>query len=183
MEILDVVDSNGNPTGKTIERTLAHKKGILHRTAHVWILRKKKDNVQILLQKRCMTKAEFPGCYDISSAGHVPAGIDYKASAVRELKEELGVITKEEDLIFCGTRHVTWDCFFHSQPFHDRQVSRIFVLWLDQEEEQFLLQESEVEGVLWMNFEDCITAVKGSTIPHCIVLSELEMIRALIERT
>ena len=26
MEILDVVDENGNPTGETVERTVAHKR-------------------------------------------------------------------------------------------------------------------------------------------------------------
>ena len=28
MEILDVVDENGNPTGETVERTVAHKTGV-----------------------------------------------------------------------------------------------------------------------------------------------------------
>ena len=38
-EIFDVVDENGIPTGETIERIEAHRKGTRHRTAHVWILR------------------------------------------------------------------------------------------------------------------------------------------------
>ena len=37
MEILDICDELGNPTGKTVEREIAHQQGILHRTAHVWI--------------------------------------------------------------------------------------------------------------------------------------------------
>ena len=40
MELLDIVDENGIPTGKTIERKIAHSEGIRHRTAHVWIIRK-----------------------------------------------------------------------------------------------------------------------------------------------
>ena len=43
MEILDICDELGNPTGKTVEREIAHQQGILHRTAHVWILRKKEN--------------------------------------------------------------------------------------------------------------------------------------------
>ena len=35
MEILDICDELGNPTGKTVERKIAHQQGILHRTAHV----------------------------------------------------------------------------------------------------------------------------------------------------
>ena len=75
MEILDICDELGNPTGKTVERKIAHQQGILHRTAHVWILRKKENKIQILLQKRSEQKDSFPGCYDISSAGHILAGI------------------------------------------------------------------------------------------------------------
>ena len=52
MEILDVVDELGHPTGKTIERQKAHELGIRHRTSHVWILRKRDGRIQILLQKR-----------------------------------------------------------------------------------------------------------------------------------
>ena len=76
MEYFDIVDEMGNPTGKTIERREAHRNNILHRTAHVWIVRHCGDSIQILLQKRCMEKDSFPGCYDISSAGHIPAGVD-----------------------------------------------------------------------------------------------------------
>ena len=65
MEYFDIVDEFGNPTGKTIERTEAHRVGARHRTAHVWIFRKKEGNLQILLQKRCQQKDSFPGCYDI----------------------------------------------------------------------------------------------------------------------
>ena len=33
MEILDVVDETGAPTGETVERTEAHREGVRHRTA------------------------------------------------------------------------------------------------------------------------------------------------------
>ena len=89
-EYLDIVDENGQPTGEIIERSAAHREGIPHRTSHLWLVRELDNQIQILLQKRAMTKS-FPGCYDISSAGHIPAGQDYIPSAVRELKEELGL--------------------------------------------------------------------------------------------
>ena len=43
------------------------------------------------MQKRSADKDSFPGVYDVSSAGHLPAGEDFRKSAVRELKEELGI--------------------------------------------------------------------------------------------
>ena len=35
MEIFDITDDNGVPTGKTISRNEAHEKGSPHRTAHM----------------------------------------------------------------------------------------------------------------------------------------------------
>ena len=81
MEYLDIVDENGVPTGKIAERTAAHKQGLRHRTSHVWILREQAGKVEVLLQKRSQNKDSFPGCYDISSAGHIPAGVDFLMTA------------------------------------------------------------------------------------------------------
>ena len=52
MEYFDICDESGLPTGEIIDRETAHRDGILHRTAHVWIVRKKKQGYDILLQKR-----------------------------------------------------------------------------------------------------------------------------------
>ena len=109
MELLDIVDEKGNPTGETVPREVAHREGIRHRTAHVWIFRRRGGVVQILLQKRSDNKDSDPGCYDISSAGHIPAGSDYIPSAVRELKEELGVDMNGDELIYCGQRRFRFE--------------------------------------------------------------------------
>lgn len=99
MEYLDIVDENGEPTGVIKERSKVHAEGDLHRTSHVWIVRDNdKGGWDVLLQKRSQNKDSFPGCYDISSAGHIPAGDDYIESALRELKEELGIDAKPEEL-------------------------------------------------------------------------------------
>ena len=91
-EYFDIRDSAGNPTGEVKARSLVHRDGDIHGTSHVWLVRKnKKSGYDVLLQKRSDNKDSFPGCYDISSAGHLPAGADYRESAVRELEEELGI--------------------------------------------------------------------------------------------
>lgn len=183
MEILDIVDENGMPTGQTVEREIAHQQGILHRTSHVWILRKKDNKIQILLQKRSENKDSYPGCYDISSAGHIPSGVDFLPSAIRELKEELGYDAKEENLIFSGTRIFEFQDNFHGKLFHDHQVSRVYILWVDQEANDFILQEEEVSKVQWFDFDDCVNKVKNNLIPHCIYLEELEIVeKAMNER-
>ncbi|MGM9605240.1 MAG: GNAT family N-acetyltransferase [Faecousia sp.] len=181
-EMLDVVDEKGVPTGEIVPRDKAHGEGIRHRTSHVWLVRERDGNIQILLQKRCLQKDSWPGCYDISSAGHIPAGVDFVPSALRELKEELGVQAAPEELIFCGNRSICADGEFHGRPFHDRQYSRVFALRRDREERDFVLQKEEIDSVRWMELEACIQAVKNNTIPHCIYPEELEMVRAAVEK-
>lgn len=176
MEILDIVDENGVPTGETVERDLAHSKGIRHRTSHVWLLRRREGAVQVLLQKRSDKKDSYPGCYDISSAGHIPAGTGFIPSALRELKEELGVEAAAEELIFCGQRNFMFQQEFHGKVFLDHQVSNVYALWLDQEEDMFLLQREEVEEVRWFDFKDCVEAVRENRIPNCIFMEELMML-------
>lgn len=182
MEILDIVDKHGIPTGETIERKKAHELGILHRTAHVWIVRKRENKTQILLQKRSDEKDSYPGCFDISSAGHIPSGTDFIPSALRELKEELGYEAKPEQLIYCGQRRFEFEQVFHGKLFRDHQVSNIYILWLDKEPEEFTLQKEEVSKVQWFDFEACIEKVKYNQIPHCIYMEELEMIQKEIQK-
>lgn len=182
LEMFDIVDEKGDPTGETIERTLAHSQGIRHRTSHVWLLRKRQGRVEILLQKRSADKDSFPGCYDISSAGHIPAGVDYISSALRELKEELGEEASSEELRCCGTRYIRYEEVFYGKPFRDNQVSKVFLLWRDKEVEEFTLQREEIEEVKWFDFYKCMEQVKNNTIRHCIMQEELEMIRAALEQ-
>lgn len=181
-EWLDIVDEKGQPTGEVVDREYAHQNGIRHRTAHLWLLRKKNDSIQILLQKRSANKDSHPNCYDISSAGHIPAGVGYTESALRELKEELGVEAEENALIFCGDREVVWDDQFHGKPFHDRQISRVFLLWLDLPEDQFTVQTEEVESVRWMDFDQCCEGVEKDLFEHCISMEELRMLRKALEK-
>lgn len=181
-EYLDVVDETGSPTGETVERGEAHRKGIPHRTSHLWLVRNRNDRIQVLLQKRAGTKS-FPGCYDISSAGHIPAGQDFYPSALRELKEELGITAKESDLIYCGDMTIVWDDVFFGVPYHDRQYTKVLLLWADLDESQFILQKEEVEAVLWIDLQECMDRVMAGTLQNCISIEELKMVQATALRT
>ena len=180
-ELLDIVDEDGEPTGETVDREVAHRDGIRHRTSHVWLVRVgPAGRMQVLVQKRAANKDAFPGCWDISSAGHIPAGDDWKTSALRELKEELGVGAKPEDLHWLGKHKVEADGVFHGRPFHNRQISAVFVLPLDNPESEFVLQASEIEAVRWMGIDECIRAVETKTIPNCISVDELAWVRTSV---
>ena len=108
MEMFDIINENGVPTGVIKERGIVHREGALHATSHIWIARKNdKSGYDILLQKRSADKDSHPGCYDISSAGHICAGDDPLTSALRELSEELGITAQPEQLKEFGVQGKT----------------------------------------------------------------------------
>lgn len=178
MEMFDIVDENGHPTGIVKERTKVHEDGDLHRTSHVWILRDTKDGLEVLLQKRSKNKDSFPGCYDTSSAGHIPAGQGFLESALRELNEELGIKASSDKLEECGMQRIISENIFHGKVFKDNQIAKVYRLKMnDLNIDKINLQKEEVESVVWMNLKKCIEAVKNNNIKHCMYVEELEMIR------
>lgn len=86
-EIFDVVDEHDQVIGRKT-RGEVHAEQLLHRAVHVFVFNKRGD---LLLQQRSMFKDAHPGVWDSSVSGHLDAGEDYEAAAVRELEEEMGI--------------------------------------------------------------------------------------------
>lgn len=141
-EIFDVYDRNGKHLGVK-EKSLCHSKnpGFYHKPVWIWIINSKNE---ILVQKRAKCKKNFPGLWDMPSAGHVVAGETSIEGAIRETYEELGIKTKKEDYIFL--REYIFDEFF--------EIAQVYLLKLDLEISDFKLQSEEVEQVKWMTLKD-----------------------------
>lgn len=85
-EFFDVVNERDEVVGRASRREV-HARRLRHRAVHVLVF----DRAgRLFLQKRSMKKDLSPGKWDSSSSGHLDAGEDYDAAAVRELGEELG---------------------------------------------------------------------------------------------
>ena len=87
-EIFDIVNDRDEVIGQ-LPRRVVHRDGHQHRAVHVLVFG---SDGRIFLQKRSITKDTFPGGWDSSASGHLDTGEDYDAGAVRELREELGLI-------------------------------------------------------------------------------------------
>ena len=176
-EIFDIVDEKGNPTGKTVSRSIAHKEGIKHRTAHVWIIDKNTNPMRVLLQKRAINKDSFPGKLDTSSAGHIHAGDTPCESAVRELSEELGITAKATDLNFIGTFDVSYEKEFHNTIFKDNEVAFVYTYEDKVDASKLVLQKEEVDCVEWISLPELFAARQNNDDRFCVPRGGLALLK------
>ncbi|MGB4759369.1 MAG: NUDIX domain-containing protein [Candidatus Saccharimonadales bacterium] len=94
-EQYDVLDKQGNPTGEVLPKSVVHDRELLHASVFIWIYNMKGE---VLLQLRAQDKKSFPGVWDVSVAGHMSAGDTPLQTAVREIKEEIGIDIHETEL-------------------------------------------------------------------------------------
>ncbi len=148
MELIDIVDENGNFTGQIMDKEEAHDKNLLHNEVAVFIIN---DNKQVLLQKRSANKRFNPNKWALC-AGHVDTGESLESAALRELKEEVGITTKElkpfaerEFTIRDSNSHITYFYYVKSN--------------LD--ENDFVIQKEELSEVKWFDLDKVIDMIKS----------------------
>lgn len=146
-EYFDLLDENGNKTGKIKLRTEVHRDGDWHKAVHIWIINNKGD---ILLQRRCATKDSNPNMLDISSAGHLSAGDNSLSGAIRELKEELNLDVDKEDLQFIKTlkRSSKYTSTFINNEFDD-----LYILRTDKTINDMEFQEDEISEIFFVPYK------------------------------
>lgn len=86
-EILEVVDQNDKVIG-TMSWGEANRKNMINRAARILVF----DNENnVLVQRRSLTKAKYPGMWDVGVSETLKVGEGYDAAAARGVKEELGI--------------------------------------------------------------------------------------------
>ena len=179
-ELIDVYNRDGSPAGYVASRDFVHWKGLWHSTAHVWLTcRNEQGKPMLLLQLRAAGKRLYPSHWDTSAAGHIPAGEDVLNAAVREIGEELGIHPSAGELTCVGMIPVTYDDD-DGEGYHDREFCHIYLLRTQPRLSGLTLQASEVERVMWMDFDGVAQAVKNNSLRHCLHMDELALIRPLL---
>jgi len=140
-ELIDILDSDGKPTGKTALKSEAHQKGLFHPTVHIWFYSK---DGRLLIQQRAKNKDAHPLLWDVSVAGHVGAGEEIEISAIREIQEEIGLAIAEHNLEFISTFKEVHEI---APDFIDCEFHHIYLCELNVPLDQLRKQESEVESL------------------------------------
>ena len=97
-------------------------------------------------------------------------------SAIRELKEELGIEAKPEELHYIGVHYGAFEAEFYGKMFRDNELSSVYLYTEPVEIKDLTLQESEVEEVIWMDYEECRKQVESGELANCIYLDEFRMV-------
>lgn len=188
MEYFELLQEDGTKLGKVKERKQVHKEGDLHGGAHVWVVRRKEHDIdtenmtyEVLLQKRKMDKDSFPGCYDVSCAGHMTKGETFLTTALRELEEELRIQAKEEDLTFLFDQRVEGKYQFHGQFFWNREVNFVYLLGMDVSLDTLSYQKEEIEELVWLELDKLVWEVRNQNPQYCIGVKEMERIYAYLK--
>lgn len=181
LEFFDVLDESGNITGRIKERSLVHEDGDWHRTVHIWVVRKTKRGFDVLLQKRSEDKDSFPGCYDISSAGHVDAGEGYLETAQREIFEELGIEASGDDLRKIGMHKGSMRSKFYGRPFLNQEISAVYLYEKPIDIKDLKIQKEELDGVVWMDYRTCQRKMKSKRWKHCIFKEEFNALEKYVK--
>ncbi len=131
MEYFDVYDADGRPLNKSVARGTPLEEGEFFMVIHVWIER---ADGKFLIQKRAKTDDPVPHQWAITS-GLASQGESPRISAVREVREEIGLSLKPGDLEHRArilSEHNRYHTITH--VYHTRHAPDIRELSLDEEE-------------------------------------------------
>ncbi len=164
-ELIDILDANGIITGKTAMKSEAHRNGWFHQTVHIWFY---SFDGQVLLQKRGKDKDIYPLLWDVSVAGHIGAGEEIEISAIREVKEEIGLKITIDQLEKIG---VFRSIQKHHNKLIDCEFHHTYVCELKVSLENLQKQESEVEELKLVSIDQFYSDVSNNKelktfVPH-----------------
>jgi len=169
-EIIDWLNEEGETIG-TIDKAIAHRDGLWHRSVHVWVINGKGE---MLFQKRCADKKFYPNFWDCSFSGHIGAGESSKTAAIREGCEEIGLKVRENDLRFLFTfkEKLVW------KEIKSFEFVDVYLIKKDIDEKELSYQKEEVAGAKFFNLKWFYeNTQKPEFFPH---FEEYEMLKEYI---
>lgn len=150
-ELWDIYDENRNPTGRIHRRGDDLAPGDYHLVVHIWL---RDPQGRFLMTRRSPNKG-YPLLWE-ATGGSALAGDDSLTAALREVKEETGLVLAAEN-----------GRIVHQYTGVDHHVD----VWLFEQEfalEDVILQEGETCGKRLCSREEILEGFReGSVVPYC----------------
>ena len=170
MELLDVLDENGQLTGQKEERSLIHEKNLWHIHVGIWLMNEKGE---LLFQKRSPNKKVNPNKWT-RTGGHVDTGETPLIGIQRETEEEIGVKIPIDKIEFINIKkqprgkgsHFTYGYFaFVNYRLEDytmqvEEVSDLKYITIEEMEEAYNNQDTNYTFVRWADFQESVEYLK-----------------------
>lgn len=132
-----------------LPRAEVRERGLIGRGTYILLFN---SAGELCVHRRTLSKAIYPGYWDVAAGGMVAAGESYAESAARELEEELGVR---------GVALTAHERFFFDQPGNRLWCAVFSAVW----DGPLRLQPEEVSEA---RFVPVATALEQSrTLPYC----------------
>lgn len=96
-ELLTIYDADGRPCGAR-PRAVVHTQGLFHHVCHLWVAGVRDGVPGLWLQQRQFDRPLYPGGFDLASTGHIDPGETPETAALREAREEIGLVLDPTDL-------------------------------------------------------------------------------------
>ncbi|MBT3249692.1 MAG: isopentenyl-diphosphate Delta-isomerase [Candidatus Pacebacteria bacterium] len=139
-----LVDESDSQIG-VMDKVEAHRHPAqLHRASSIFLFRRRKDNVELLIQRRSEYKIVGARQWANTVCVNLRPGESYESAAYRRVEEELGI--KKVNLSEIYTFSYQLNC---NQDFGENEIDHVFVGWYEGEIKP---NSDEVESVQWVEF-------------------------------
>ena len=171
MELLDVLDEQGNLTGKVEERKIVHEEGLWHIHVGIWLMN---EEGKLLFQKRSTNKKRNPSKWT-RAGGHVDSGETPILGIQREVKEEIGVkipqdkfelIKIDKTIEDKNNHHFTYNYFAYvnykieDYTMQKEEVSDLKYISIEEMEKIKKNNDENYTFIKWNNFDSIILMLK-----------------------
>ncbi len=142
------VDEQDNLLGSLVRSDL-RERGLIGRGTYIMLFN---SAGELCVHRRTLSKAIYPGYWDVAAGGMVQANETYAESAARELEEELGV---------SGVELTAHDHFYFEDPGNRLWCSAFSAVW----DGPLILQPEEVLEARFIPVEQVMLEIEQK--PYC----------------